>query len=114
MRLGFMPAHPSFYCCKGVYQRYGDFDTSFKVAADFEQLLRLIFINRIATRYIPVDCVTMRTGGASSSGMSSHKKIYRDHMRAYRKNGVRSNFFLEGLRYLSKIGDLAKARLIKK
>ena len=47
MRFGLMPAHPSFYCRKSVYDKYGYFDTSYRVAADFENLLRLIFINRI-------------------------------------------------------------------
>ncbi len=111
MRLGFMPAHPSFYCRRRIYQLYGVFDTDFKVAADFEQLLRLIFINRISTRYIPIDFVTMRTGGASSSGWQSHKKIIRDHFLAYKKNGVYSNYFLEGLRYLYKIGEVIKSRI---
>ena len=64
MRLGFMPAHPSFYCRRHVYQSLGAFDLQFKVAADFEQLLRLIYVNRISTKYIPMDFVTMRTGGA--------------------------------------------------
>ena len=36
MLLGFMPAHPSFYCRKEVYERFGLFSTSYKVAADFE------------------------------------------------------------------------------
>ena len=35
MRFGFMPAHPSFYCRREVYERYGTFDLSYKVAADF-------------------------------------------------------------------------------
>lgn len=112
MRLGFMPAHPSFYCRRAVYSRYGLFDTDFKVAADFEQLLRLIFINRIFTKYIPLDFVTMRTGGASSSGLQSHKRIIRDHMLAYKKNGVYSNYFLEGIRYLYKLGEIGKARIV--
>ena len=64
MRFGFMPAHPSFYCRREVYEKYGTFDLSYKVAADFECLLRLIFVNRIRTKYLPVDFVTMRTGGA--------------------------------------------------
>lgn len=106
MLMGFMPAHPSFYCRRAVYSRYGMFDTDFRVAADFEQLLRLIYINRIYTRYIPMDFVTMRTGGASSSGFASHKKIIRDHMLAYRKNGVRSNYMFEGMRYLHRIGEM--------
>lgn len=110
MRLGFMPAHPSFYCRKRVYSVYGMFDLSFKVAADFEQLLRLIYVEKITTKYIRKDFVTMRTGGASSSGFQSHKQILRDHLKAYRKNGVKSNIFYEALRYPAKILELLKAK----
>lgn len=105
MRMGFMPAHPSFYCRRTVYTRFGLFDLDFRVAADFEQLLRLIYVNRIVTRYIPRDFVTMRTGGASSSGFQSHKKIIRDHMRAYRKNHISSNLLLESVRYIYRMAE---------
>lgn len=112
MKLGFMPAHPSFYCRRTVYTRFGLFDTDFKVAADFEQLLRLIYVNKIFTHYVPKDFVTMRTGGASSSGIESHKKILRDHLLAYRKNRVNSNIFFESLRYLYRIWEIIKFRII--
>lgn len=111
MRLGFMPAHPSFYCRKEVYEKYGAFDAeNYRVAADFENLLRLIFVNKIKTHYINKDFVTMRTGGASSSGLESHKRIMRDHLKALKKNGVYSNFFLLGLRYIYKIGEILKSK----
>lgn len=111
MRLGFQPAHPSFYCRKSVYERHGAFDVDFRVAADFENLLRLIYINRIKTGYIPLDCVTMRTGGASTSGVKSHVRILSDHLRAYRKNGVNSNVFLDVSRYVYKIGEVLNSRI---
>ncbi len=111
MRMGFMPAHPSFYCRREIYNRYGLFDTQFKIAADFELLLRLIYIHRIKTRYLEMDFVTMRTGGASSSGLASHRKIYAEHRLAYRKNGVYSNCFLEACRYLYKIAEVCRANL---
>lgn len=114
MRLGFMPAHPSFYCRKAIYDQYGAFDTSFKIAADFENLLRLIFVHRIRTVYLPLDFVTMRTGGASTSGMSSHKQILKDHLKAYKKNGVYSNICLEGLRYPYKLLEIFSQKLLKK
>lgn len=111
MRFGFMPAHPSFYCRKEVYEKYGAFDAeNYRVAADFENLLRLIFVNKIKTHYISKDFVTMRTGGASSSGLESHKRIMRDHLKALKKNGVYSNIFLLGLRYLYKIGEILKSK----
>lgn len=111
MRLGFQPAHPSFYCRKYIYEKHGAFDLNFKIAADFENLLRLIYIHRINTRYLPLDCVTMRTGGASTSGLSSHRQILADHLRAYRKNGVNSNLFLDISRYAYKIGEVLKGKL---
>lgn len=114
MRLGFMPAHPSFYCKKEIYEKYGVFDTSFKIAADFENLLRLIFVHRIRTQYLPLDFVTMRTGGASTSGMSSHKQILKDHLKAYKKNGVYSNIFLEVLRYPYKLWEIFYQKLFKR
>lgn len=113
MRLGFMPAHPSFYCRKDVYEKYGSFDINYKIGADFENLVRLIYINKIKTSYIPMDCVTMRTGGASTSGISSHNQISRDMVSALRKNGVKSNGFMISLRYPVKIFELLKSKILK-
>lgn len=111
MRFGFMPAHPSFYCRRTVYERHGAFDTSLRIAADFENLLRLIFVNRIKTKYIPTDFVTMRTGGASSSGFNSHKQILKEHLQAYKQNQVYSNIVFESLRYVYKIGEVFISRI---
>lgn len=106
MRLGWMPAHPSFYCKKSIYEKYGTFDISFKIGADFENLLQLIFVNRIKTVYVPLDCVTMRTGGASTQGLKSHRQILSDHLKAYKKNGIRSGICLESLRYIEKLWEM--------
>lgn len=113
MRLGFMPAHPSFYCRTKVYREKGMFDLNFKQAADFELLLRLIYCERIKTQYIPYDFVTMRTGGLSSSGIKSHKAIMKDHCRALKHNQVRSNTFLLSLRYIYKVIELIATKFIK-
>lgn len=114
MRLGFMPAHPSFYCKKTTYEKFATknakdyFNISYKIAADFENLLRMIFIGHIKCEYIEKDFVTMRTGGASSSGIKSHLQIMRDHKRALRENDVYSNTFLLSLRYIYKVWELIK------
>lgn len=108
MRFGMMPAHPSFYCKKSVYEKYGFFDTSYKIAADFENLLRLIFIGKIKTKYIKKDFVTMRTGGASTNGFASRKLIMKEHLRALKEHGIYSNFFLLSLRYVYKVYELVR------
>ena len=91
MRFGFMPAHPAFYCKRAIYEKYGAFDLEFPVSADFENLLRLIFVHKIKTKYIEADFVTMRTGGMSSSGLRSLKAGLRDRSKALKKNNVYSN-----------------------
>lgn len=106
MRLGFIPAHPSFYCKLSAYEKFGGFDLDFKVAADFENLLRLIYVGHIKTLYIEKDFVTMRTGGASTSGVKSHIQIMKDHLKALKKNNINSNMFLLSLRYFYKIYTL--------
>ena len=108
MRFGMMPAHPSFYCKRSVYEQFGAFDTSYRIAADFENLLRLIFVHRIKTLYVPKDFVTMRTGGASTAGFASRRRIMQEHLRAMKKNGVYSNFFLLSLRYFYKIFEVIR------
>lgn len=108
MRFGLMPAHPSFYCKKTAYEKYGVFDTSYKVAADFENLLRLIYVGNIKTKYIKKDFVTMRMGGASTAGFSSRTQIMKDHLRALKANGIYSNVFLLSLRYIYKLYEVLR------
>lgn len=114
MRLGFMLAHPSFYCLRSVYDRYGLYDATYRIAADFEFLLRVIFIHRIRVKYLPIDFVTMRTGGASTSGLKSHKRVLQEHLRAYRQNGVYSNIIFESLRYPIKLMSIVVYRIKRK
>ena len=111
MVMGYQPAHPSFYCRRECYERYGAFDISLRIAADFENLLRLIYKHRIKTRYIPMDFVTMREGGASTDGLSSHMRILREHYRAYGKNGVYAGYCLDVLRYPLKLIEVAVSRV---
>lgn len=103
MRFGMIPAHPSFYCRKVVYGQYGFFDTNYRIAADFEILLRLIFIHRIRTRYVRKDFVTMRLGGASTTGYGSWSLIMKEHLQIMKQHGVVTNRFLLSLRYIYKL-----------
>ena len=107
MRLGFMPAHPTFYVKKGVYEKYGMFDTSYKIAADFDNVLRLIYINRIKTAYVDRDLVTMRAGGASNANYKNRMQIMRDHLASLKKHGIYSNAFIMSFRYIYKIYEVA-------
>lgn len=105
MKLGFMPAHPTFYCRKSCYDKYGLYKTNFKIAADFDLLLRFIYVHHISLKYLPLDMVTMRVGGASTNGLKSHVCIMKEHLRSFKENGLKSNFFLLSLRYFYKLTE---------
>lgn len=108
MKMGFMPAHPSFYVRRSCYAKYGLYRTDYKICADFELLLRFIYVNNINIKYLPMDMVTMRTGGASTSGLKSHLMIFKEHLRALKANKISTNVFYLSLRYLYKLTEFYK------
>ena len=103
-----MPAHPSFYLKRSVYQEVGDYSLSYKIAADFDMMVRLFYKRGLNAKYIEKDFVTMRTGGMSTAGLGSRTQIMHDHLRAMKQNGVYSNVFLLSLRYFYKIYELLR------
>ncbi len=86
---GWVPAHPTFYARRTLYQKYGGFDLEFRLAADFDILLRFIEACGISTAYIPEVLVKMRLGGATNVSFGN---VFRQNMeiaRAFRKYGLR-------------------------
>ncbi len=103
VRFGFMPAHPSLYVRRRVYETVGRYKLDYKIGADFEMTVRMFKVHRIKAKYLGMDFVTMRTGGASTNGIHSHRLLLKEDVRACRENGVYSNQFLIALKYLYKI-----------
>lgn len=103
VRFGYMPAHPSFYVRKAVYDKYGLYSLDYKIAADFDMIVRLFCKHRINAKYMKKDFVTMRTGGISTSNFSHRILITKEDAIACRKNGIYSNFILCSVKYLTKV-----------
>ncbi|WP_373032903.1 glycosyltransferase family 2 protein [Sulfurovum sp.] len=83
---GWMPPHPTFYVKRKVYKMYGGFDTSFKIAADYDSILRFLGREGITTRYIPEVLVKMRVGGASNKSIRNIMMKTKEDFRAIRNN----------------------------
>jgi glycosyltransferase involved in cell wall biosynthesis len=62
---GWMPAHPTFYARRWVYDKFGGYDLAYRYQSDFELTMRFLAVNKISTAYIPQVLVKMRSGGAS-------------------------------------------------
>lgn len=103
LRFGFMPAHPSFYCKKEVYDKVGLYRLDYKIGADYEMMVRLFKKHKIVAKYIAKDFVTMRTGGASNSNVRSRLTLIKEDVKACRDNGLYTNSLLVCLKYLYKI-----------
>lgn len=105
-RFGFMPAHPSFYVKRTCYEKYGLYDLNYKIASDYDLLIRFLYVNRIAYKYLNMDFVTMRVGGASTENVKSRVVLNKEIVRACRKYGIYTNLFVLSLKYIYKIFEL--------
>lgn len=111
LRFGFMPAHPSFYVRREVYEKYGLYDLNFRTSSDFEMMVRLFVKENIRAKYINMDFVTMRAGGESTAGLEAKRKVNRDIAGSLKKHGVYSNQFFQSLRYLWRIGEILYTKI---
>ena len=102
-KYGFMPAHPSFYVRRELYEKLGFYKTDYKIAADFELLIRFLHVNRIKCKYLEMPFVSMRTGGISNTSIWSNITLNKEIARACRENGIRTNYFLIYSKYFTKI-----------
>jgi glycosyltransferase involved in cell wall biosynthesis len=83
---GWMPPHPTFYVRRHCYEQFGNFNTQFKVAADYDMLIRLLLVNRIRVTYIPRVLINMRTGGVSTRSFRRRFSINREDQLVWKIN----------------------------
>lgn len=109
---GWMPAHPTLYLRRAVYERYGGYRTDFRIAGDFEFIARVFGHHDIRYRYLPEVLVTMRTGGISTSGLRGTMLLNREVLRACRLNRIPTNYFKIGSKYLLKLLEFGPGKRI--
>jgi len=103
---GFMPAHPTFFVRRKYYEQSGLFKTDYKIAADYEMLIRLLYVRKLRYKYLPLNMVIMRRGGVSSSGIKSNILLNKEILRACRENGISTNYLLIYSKYFYKFFEL--------
>jgi glycosyltransferase involved in cell wall biosynthesis len=89
---GFMPAHPTLFLRREVYAMVGEYDTSYRIAGDFELCLRVFSTRSTRYKYIPEALVKMPMGGLSNRGWRSTWAITREMRSACGQNGVQTNW----------------------
>jgi glycosyltransferase involved in cell wall biosynthesis len=99
---GWMPAHPTFYARRSLYQRLGGYNTAYRLQSDFDLTLRFLAVHGVQSVYIPEIWVEMRSGGASARV----RNVIRGNLEAYRaarSNGLRVTPFFMVRKILSRV-----------
>lgn len=102
VKFGFIAPHPSFYIRKSVYDKYGLYNIKYKISADFELVARICYVNKIKTKYLHQDFVTMRIGGASTKNLRSRWIGLRETLQACNDLGINTNILNIMMKYLIK------------
>jgi glycosyltransferase involved in cell wall biosynthesis len=103
---GWMPAHPALFLHKEVVQRVGRFKTDYRIAGDFEFIVRAFHGQSLRYRHFPEILVRMQTGGASTDGWRAKIRLNREVLRACRENGLSTNMLKILSKYPAKLLEL--------
>lgn len=85
---GWMPPHPALFLRRSVIERWGGYDTSFRIAADYDAVLRYFGSGALKVAYLPQVLVKMRIGGVSNRSLVHILQKSREDYRALRSNRV--------------------------
>ena len=99
---GWMPAHPTFYCRKKTYEKYGLYNDSFKIAGDFELMLRFFEKHNIKSKYIPKRLIKMKLG-LSNNSFKSKLDILKEEFKAFKINDISINNLITFITKLKKL-----------
>lgn len=102
---GWVMPHPTFFCRKEIYRKYGGFNNTFKIAADFELMLRFVEKHQINVGYLPEVIVKMRTGGRANI-LNGVVRGNMEIIRAFRINGLHLSPFLFICKPITKLSQL--------
>jgi glycosyltransferase involved in cell wall biosynthesis len=100
---GFMPPHPSFYCKRELFHKFGGYKKDYKIAADYELLIRFLKIHQISYYQLNTIMVLMNLGGVSTKSFKSTFLLNREVKRACEQNGLKTNFLKLYSKYFFKI-----------
>ncbi len=90
---GLMPAHPTVAARRSVFQSLGSYDPNYRIAGDFEFLVRALLVHGIVFRNIPEILIRMPLGGLSNRRWWVPIFTTFELRRACRQHGVATNWF---------------------
>ena len=103
---GWMPAHPGLFLTRDVVQRVGKFKTDYRIAGDYEYVVRTFHRQNLHYKHLPRVLVNMQAGGVSNSSWRNRLLLNREVVRACNENGIKTNLFKILVKYPFKLLEL--------
>ncbi|MBO9673034.1 MAG: glycosyltransferase [Sphingobacteriaceae bacterium] len=105
LKNGWMPAHPTLYLKKSLFEKNGGYALDLGTTADYELILRYFYTHKIEAVYLPVLMVKMRTGGLSNQSFMSRIAAFVNDYKALKRNSVPYPLFVVMRKKLSKLSQ---------
>jgi len=105
-RIGWMPPHPTCFINKSLFDEFGLYSTKYKIAGDFDLLVRFFYSRKIRWSYLDRISIKMSAGGASNSGWQSKRLIFNEISLSLQSNGVWSLPIFQSIRYLIRLMEI--------
>jgi glycosyltransferase involved in cell wall biosynthesis len=86
--LGWMPAHPTFYCRKSLFNSLGFYSLEYGSAADYELMLRFMHTTNVNVYFLDKVMVKMQGGGMSNKNPANRVRAWKFDLKAMRNNGI--------------------------
>lgn len=102
LKMGWMPAHPTLYIKRQVFEKYGNYSLNYGTAADYELILRFFFKHRIKAVCLPILMVNMRAGGISNVNSKQRYLAMLNDYKAMKTNGIPFAFLGLALKKITK------------
>ncbi len=100
---GNMPPHTGSFYKKEIFKKYGYYNKTYKIAGDFEHLLRLIVVKNLDFKILNFIVTRMKSGGLSGKNLNSFLIINNEILKSLQFHKIKSNLFKILLRVPPKI-----------
>lgn len=85
---GWIMPHPALFLRRSVYEKAGLFNSDFKIAGDYEFMLRILKIHQIKVKYIPEVFTKMYDGGKSAENIEQRRIGWQELKKAWLINNM--------------------------
>ena len=100
------PPHTSLFIKKKIYRKYPNYKISFKIASDFEFMLRIFGIFKVQSKYLNKNIITMRTGGVSTKSLKNIILSNIEVLKSFKLHNIRFKYFYIFLKIFRKIKQI--------